>query len=115
VSDEANAERSCRAGGGVPRASALTRALLAADIERVLQRRSPITRDTRRQTERWLAWLAWQMTRHPQTLWSLERLQPPWLPDRVRWMSRKGGRLSSGLVGGLIVGLVLGGTRRGQS
>jgi hypothetical protein len=54
------------------------------------------------------AWLAWQMTQHHQTLLSLERLQPTWLPDRVRWIPRKGGMLSSGLVGELVVGLIIG-------
>ena len=53
-------------------------------VDRMFQRRRAITAYTRQQTERWLTWLAWQMTQHSQTVFYLERMQPTWLPDRLR-------------------------------
>jgi hypothetical protein len=85
--------------------------LLATYVDRMFQRRSPITYHTRQQTERWLAWLAWQMAQHSQTDFYLERLQPDWLPVGRRWLPTQGARLLAGLVGllaGLGVGLAFG-------
>jgi eukaryotic-like serine/threonine-protein kinase len=82
------------------------RHLFAAYIERMFQRRSIPTRYTRPQIERWLAWLAWQLTQHSQTVFYLERMQPDWLPQRQRWVPRQGVSLVASLGGGLVGGLL---------
>jgi MFS family permease len=85
--------------------------LFATYVNRMFQRRSAVTRYTHQQTERWLAWLAWQLTQHSQTTFSLERLQPDWLPVGRRWLPTHGAQLLAGLVGllgGLPVGLFVG-------
>jgi hypothetical protein len=81
--------------------------LFATYLTRMFQRRSPVTRYTSAQTKRWLAWLAWQLTQHSQTVFYLERLQPDWLPVRRRWLSAQGVRLLAGFVG-LLAGLGFG-------
>ena len=93
--------------------------LFAAYVNRMFQHRSPVTRYTRQQTERWLAWLAWQLAQHGQTGFSLEHLQPDWLPVRRRWLPTHGARLLAvlvGLLGGLDYGLLggLGGELGGE-
>jgi hypothetical protein len=82
------------------------RHLFTAYVERMFQRRSLPTRYTRQQTEHWLAWLAWQMGRHSQTVFSLERMQPDWLPQRQHWVPTHGARLLTGLDAGLVCGLL---------
>jgi signal peptidase I len=86
--------------------------LFATYVDRMFQRRGAITNYTRQQTERWLTWLAWQMTQHSQTVFYLERMQPDWLPQEQCWVPRQGMRLMAGLVGGapivLAVGLLVG-------
>jgi hypothetical protein len=82
--------------------------LFTAYVNRMFQRRSPVTRYTRLQTERWLAWLAWQLAQHSQTVFYLERLQPDWLPVGRRWLPTQGARLLAGLIGGLLGGLGIG-------
>jgi len=67
--------------------------LFATYVNRMFQRRSAVTRYTRQQTERWLTWLAWQLTQHSQTVFYLERLQPDWLPVGRRWLPTQGTRL----------------------
>ena len=90
--------------------------LFAAYVNRMFQRRSPVTRYTRQQTERWLAWLAWQLAQHGQTGFSLERLQPDWLPVRRRWLPTHGARLLAVLVGLSGLGGGLGtGSRRARN
>jgi hypothetical protein len=74
--------------------------LFAAYVDQVFRRRSAITDYTRQHTERWLAWLAWQMTQHSQTVFYLERTQPDWLPQEQHWIPRQGMRLMAGLVEG---------------
>jgi hypothetical protein len=73
--------------------------LFATYVNRMFQRRSAVTRYTRQQTERWLAWLAWQLARHNQSVFYLERMQPDWLPVKRRWLPTQGARLLAGLVG----------------
>jgi hypothetical protein len=93
------------------------RDLFAAYVDRMFRRRSAIARYTRQQTECWLAWLAWQLTQHSQTVFSLEQMQPDWLPLQQRWWLTTGlgvtcallAGLGGGLGGGLGVGLVNGG------
>jgi eukaryotic-like serine/threonine-protein kinase len=82
--------------------------LFATYVDRMFQRRSAATHYTRQQTERWLTWLAWQLTQHSQTAFLLERLQPDWLPLGRRWLPTHGARLLAalaGLVSGFLVGL----------
>ena len=70
-----------------------------------------------RQTIRWLRWLAQQMSKHGQTVFLIERMQPSWLQTHVqrRIFSIGSGLLSGlpfgllvGLSGGLLAGLVVG-------
>jgi hypothetical protein len=88
-------------------------------VDRMFRRRGAITAYTRQQTEHWLTWLAWQMTQHSQTVFHLERMQPTWLPDRLRSRLRNVRRrtmrrtglfigLFCMLAGGPLVGLVVG-------
>jgi hypothetical protein len=63
---------------------------------------------TREQAVHWLAWLAWQMTAHAQTVFLIEGLQPDWLPEGARRWARLAARLVFGLIFGLPLGLVLG-------
>ena len=98
------AEALCMRGTLVAR----RQSLFAVYVNRMFQRRSAVTPYTRLQAERWLAWLAWQMTQHGQTDFYLERLQPDWLPIWRRWLPTQGARLLAGLVGGLLAGLVSG-------
>jgi hypothetical protein len=75
---------------------------------RMFQRRRPVPRYPQAQTERWLAWLAWQLMQHSQTDFYLERLQPDWLPVGRRWLPTQSARLLAASVGGLLGGLPIG-------
>ncbi len=55
--------------------------VLAAYVERVLQRRGANIRYTPQQTIYWLAWLARQLVRHHQVTFSIELVQPDWLSE----------------------------------
>ena len=79
--------------------------LFAAYVDRMFQRRRVSTRYTRPQTEHWLAWLAWQMAQHSQTMFYLERMQPDWLLLRQCWVLTQGTSLLIGLGCGLLAGL----------
>ena len=46
-----------------------------------------------------------QMTRHNQTVFYLERMQPDWLPQRQRWVPIQGAMLTAGLGSELLFGL----------
>ena len=70
----------------------------------MFRRRGVDRRYTPQQTIHWLTWLAWQMVRHSQTVFYIERLQPNWLPREQR--GAFGPVLN--LIGGLVVGLVNG-------
>jgi Domain of unknown function (DUF4062)/NACHT domain len=78
--------------------------LFATYVTRMFQRRSAVTHYTREQTERWLAWLGWQLAQHNQSVFYLERLQPDWLPLGRRWLPTQGASLLAGLVGGCLAG-----------
>ena len=82
--------------------------LFATYVDRMFRRRRAITTYTRQQTERWLTWLAWQMTQHSQTVFHLERMQPDWLPQGQYWIPTQGVRLITILLGALIGGWALG-------
>jgi hypothetical protein len=47
-------------------------------VERLLRRR-PSEKYSDQKVKQWLGWLAWHMSRHDQTEFYLERLQPSWL------------------------------------
>lgn len=55
--------------------------LFAKYIEHMLTRRKRLTRWTQEQVMNWLAFLGTQMLRNGQTLFSVEDLQPDWLPE----------------------------------
>jgi hypothetical protein len=84
-------------------------------VDRMFQRRRPITSDAREQAERWLTWLAWQMTEHGLAIFHLERMQFTWLPARLRLRLRSYGKRTALRIGSLIgvaatlaVGLLIG-------
>jgi eukaryotic-like serine/threonine-protein kinase len=82
--------------------------LFAVYVDRMFRRRGVSTCYPRQQIERWLTWLAGQMTQHSQTVFYLERMQPDWLPRKQRWLPRRGARLVAGLVGVLAGGMSAG-------
>ena len=80
-------------------------------IDRMFQRRGTTQQDPRKETQRWLIWLAQRMTVAAQTVFLIERLQPSWLPTReqrirYRWETGFIGGLSIALLGGLMQGLL---------
>jgi DNA polymerase III delta prime subunit len=79
--------------------------LFAAYVDRMFQRRSATIHYHRQQSERFLAWLARQMTQHNQTVFYMERMQPYWLPQEQRWIPTRGAGLLAGLLSGLTLGL----------
>ncbi|MBK5291146.1 MAG: NACHT domain-containing protein [Acidobacteriia bacterium] len=81
------------------------RHLFAKYVDGMFKRRSTENRYTRKQTLRWLTWLASSMMRHGQSGFQLEALNRDWLQTRVQ---RALLGLSGGLVFGPIVGLVVG-------
>jgi hypothetical protein len=85
------------------------RRVWAAYVEAMFVRRSPVAPYGRRQTVRWLAWLANALTRQNLTLFHLERLQPEWLPSTAsrRWYALVD-RLGWAVLGGVLFGLVFG-------
>lgn len=86
--------------------------LLSAYVLRMLTSGSTQHHYSLEQTCQWLGWLAWQMQRHNQTVFYLERIQPDWLPVQQRWMPTIGVALVIGLimsvVGGVPDGLIYG-------
>lgn len=63
--------------------------LLGQYVDRMFQAvaGTGVERYSQDQTRRWLAWLAQGMSRHNQSLFRIESLQPSWLPDRARrWL-----------------------------
>jgi predicted lipid-binding transport protein (Tim44 family) len=84
--------------------------ILATYVQRMLARRSISTRYTPTQTIHWLSWLAWQMKRHNQAEFYLERMQPDWLEEHqsLRHAYRAAVRMGTGLLGGLVFGLLVG-------
>ena len=83
------------------------RHLFTIYVDRMFRRRKATTAYTRQQTERWLAWLAVQMTQHGQTVFYLERMQLTWLPYRLRSKLRNFGKRTAIRVGLLIFTLAM--------
>src|SRR5206468_2962513 len=75
--------------------------VFATYVQHMLQRRGMKTNYTSQQMMHWLIWLAQQMTRHSQTEFYIERMQPDWLPKSS---SHLYGGITSGLIYGLLVG-----------
>jgi hypothetical protein len=80
--------------------------LFAAYVDEMFERRDEYVPYSQQQTVHWLTWLAGQMVRRSQTVFSLEGLQPDWVPDRQRRAFGLMYRLSVGLVFGLVAGLI---------
>ncbi len=77
-------------------------------VERMIERKGDAQRYPLPQTITWLGWLAWQMLKHNQAIFYLERLQPDWLTKRDQTAYRWSVVLVIGLFGGLLGGLFLG-------
>jgi TIR domain len=60
--------------------------LFATYVDRMFQRRGASTRYAPEQSVHWLAWLAWHMVQHNQSVFYLERMQSDWLPHGQRWI-----------------------------
>ncbi|MGB9204913.1 MAG: hypothetical protein WCB94_13225, partial [Terriglobales bacterium] len=82
--------------------------LFGAYVDQMFRRRGIVRRYTPQRTVHWLKWLAWQMVRHSQTVFYIERLQLDWLPGEKRWAFVLFYGLVFGLFGGLVFGLVRG-------
>ena len=76
--------------------------LFGAYVDQMFRRRGVVRGYTLQRTVHWLTWLAWQMVRHSQTVFYIERLQVDWLPQS----EQKAARLSTGLVIGLVIWLI---------
>jgi len=74
-------------------------------VQRMVSRKGDVKRYPLHVTITWLGWLARQMREHNQTIFSLEQLQPDWLPQGRRAFYQWGVGLVVGLAGGLVVGL----------
>jgi adenylate kinase family enzyme len=74
-------------------------------IKRMLRRRKATQQYSEEKTLQWLIWLAQRMTVVSQTVFLIEQLQPSWLPTKGQQFQY---RLESGLIAGLIVGMISG-------
>ncbi len=84
------------------------RHLFSAYIERMLHRRQHLRRYGDREYDQgtsihWLTWLAGRMSQQYQTIFSIEQLQPTWLPETLQ----KQMPLGVGVIFGLTLGLIL--------
>jgi tetratricopeptide (TPR) repeat protein len=74
--------------------------------ERMLHHRSVHTSYSPQQMLHWLTWLAQQLIEHGQTVFSIDQIQPDWLPSlRMRRLYRN---LLMGLAYGAVIGLLVG-------
>ncbi len=77
-------------------------------VQRMFHRRSQNSPYSSERTKEWLAWLARKMSRHNQTVFLVEKLQPSWLPSRFwQWLYLLITWLVTGLYGGLLMWLLL--------
>ncbi|NEO47358.1 MAG: NACHT domain-containing protein [Moorea sp. SIO4A3] len=53
-------------------------------IEKMFNRRRANQQYSNAQTKYWLAWLAQRIIQEQQTIFSIERMQPTWLPNRIQ-------------------------------
>src|SRR5215472_7471401 len=82
--------------------------IFATYTERMLKRRSPLSRYGPQQTIYWLGYLAQQMKHQGQTVFYIERMQPGWLMRT--WQRRWYYGLITGPIAGIFVGLEIVGT-----
>jgi len=85
---------------------AMQHIIFATYVERMLKRREQSKHWKPEQVIRWLMFLAKQMQRYDQTVFSVENLQPIWLSKRWRLLYQGGLGLVRVLVLGLIFGLI---------
>jgi hypothetical protein len=88
--------------------------IFAAYVQRMLIRRSTVTRYTPEQTTLWLSSLANQMKRQSQTIFYLEQMQPTWLSGngmlrRYDWLAVRLPDMLMGVLVSLTISLFLGG------
>ncbi len=84
-------------------------------LDRMFERQGKKQQYSREETQRWLTWLAQQMTVAAQTIFLIERLQPSWLPSKGQQIRYY---LESGFIAALVYGLfggVIDGSDRGLS
>jgi len=75
-------------------------------LKSMLQWRGSDNTYTAQQVADWLAWLAWRMAEHNQTVFYLEKMQPDWLPDdSLQQANAIVAVLSIMLISGLSIGL----------
>ena len=84
--------------------------LLAAYVDAVFKRRTKSDRYPPDQVVVWLAWLAGALTRHEQSVFYLEWMQPDWLPTRAQ---QRLVSIGSVMVCGFVFALLLGGFAAG--
>ncbi|MDQ2885972.1 MAG: NACHT domain-containing protein [Chloroflexota bacterium] len=82
------------------------RRIFAAYIERMVAQKGDTARYPLQRTQSWLSWLARQMRDHHQSVFSLEQLQPDWLPKTQRTFYKLSVRLVGGLIGGILLGIL---------
>jgi DNA polymerase III delta prime subunit len=75
--------------------------LFAAYTDEMFRRRAEDAPYARRQTLRWLGWLARSMAQHNQTVFQLEWMQPDWLPRGLRWLVTAGVAITMGFLAAL--------------
>jgi GTPase SAR1 family protein len=75
-------------------------------VQQMVRRKGDITCYPLERTCAWLSWLAREMRLHNQTIFSLERLQPNWLPKRRRTIYQWNVGLTIGLLSCLVCWLL---------
>src|SRR5262249_30706657 len=82
------------------------RRLLGDYVDAMLSRAAPRSPEPAEHTVRWLGWLARTMRAHDQSVFSLDWVQPSWLPrDAHPWLVTRGVTVAVGMASGLLVGL----------
>src|SRR5262249_13544678 len=81
------------------------RHVFGAYLDQMLKRRGEDARYPVEKVRRWLTWLAQQMSRHEQSVFQLEGLQPDWLSASQQRRYDIGVRLLVGVAGGLGIAL----------
>jgi|GEM_PF-2606402 len=84
-----------------------TRSLFQLYVERMVERQRHHQPYSRRQTQRWLKWLALRMFLQAQSVFSLEQIQPDLLQHRLHlWVYRLGVGVTLGTVYGFLFGFI---------
>lgn len=86
--------------------ASLQQQVLDSYVQRMVERKGNSQLYTPARTRQTLGWLALQLQRHSQIIFSAERLQPDWLPlDQRRWYTWLAVRLPGAFIG-MLVGLL---------